>query len=95
MHLRPEIGSFDVTSKDVPQSMKETRGSARFPGSQEGSRTGSHPAQLRPLLTRQEMTPDSKCPLPVNKGGGCRGRGKEGGQHSGQGARELINLRSL
>jgi len=71
-HLRPEIGSFDVTSQDVPQSLKETRGSAGFPGSQEGSRPGSHPARQRPLLTRQEMTPDSKRPLPVKKGGGVQ-----------------------
>lgn len=48
MHLRPEIGSFDMISQDVPQSLKETRGSAGFPGGQEGSGPGRHPTRQAP-----------------------------------------------
>lgn len=69
-----------MTSQDVPQSLKETRGSAPFPGGQEGSGPGRHPAQQRPLPTRQEMIPDSSALLsPSIRGVQRKEEKKEGG----------------
>lgn len=83
-----------MTYQDVPQSLNETEVVLRSPGGQEGSGPDSYSAQQHPLLTRQEMTPDSG---DLSLSGHRRGVSREESGCLAQwgGAWELTNPRCL